>query len=71
MSDQLAAPTSLRCDTDQYRRDGGAWLFAERWLALLSYMELAELADGGLSASDRERDFGTIGAAEIPEKLDT
>ncbi|MGI9616776.1 MAG: nuclear transport factor 2 family protein [Acidimicrobiales bacterium] len=62
--------TALRYH-DQYRRDDGVWLFAERRLAMLYYMDMAELADGGLSVADRKRYFGTIGAAEIPEKLDT
>lgn len=54
---------------DQYVHDDDRWLFAERRLAMLYYMDLAELADGGLSSADRKRYFGTIGAAEIPEGL--
>lgn len=62
--------TALRYH-DQYVRQDGMWLFAERRLAMLYYMDLAELVDGGLSATERKRYFGTNGPAEIPEKLDS
>ena len=60
--------TALRYH-DQYRVDDGVWRFTERRLAMLYYMDLAELVDGGLAQGDRKRYFGTIGPAEIPEKL--
>lgn len=62
--------TALRYH-DQYRREDGEWRFAERRLAMLYYMDLAELVDGGLAQGDRKRYFGTIGPSEIPEKLPT
>ena len=62
--------TALRYH-DRYQRVDGEWLFSERRLAMLYYMDLAELADGGLSSPERKRYFGTNGPAEIPEKLDT
>lgn len=62
--------TALRYH-DRYRLESGTWLFAERRLAMLYYMDLAELTDGGLAVGDRKRYFGTVGPAEIPEKLDT
>ena len=60
--------TALRYH-DNYRNEGGRWLFAERRLAMLYYMDMAELASGGLAEADRKRYFGTVGPAEIPEKL--
>jgi ketosteroid isomerase-like protein len=62
--------TALRYH-DTYRNENGHWLFAERRLAMLYFMDMAELAAGGLCETDRKRYFGTIGPAEIPEKLDT
>ena len=62
--------TALRYH-DQYRCEAGTWRFSERRLAMLYYMDLAELVDGGLAQADRKRYFGTIGPAEIPEKLPT
>lgn len=62
--------TALRYH-DGYRVDAGVWRFTERRLAMLYYMDLAELVDGGLAQGDRKRYFGTIGPAEIPEKLPT
>jgi hypothetical protein len=62
--------TALRYH-DRYRLDAGVWRFTERRLAMLYYMDLAELVAGGLADGDRKRYFGTIGPAEIPEKLPT
>lgn len=62
--------TALRYH-DRYRVDDGVWRFTERRLAMLYYMDLAELVAGGLAEGDRKRYFGTIGPAEIPEKLPT
>lgn len=63
--------TALRYH-DRYRCDGeGVWRFSERRLAMLYYMDLAELVDGGLAQDDRKRYFGTIGPSEIPEPLPT
>ncbi|MEM7286493.1 MAG: nuclear transport factor 2 family protein [Actinomycetota bacterium] len=60
--------TALRYH-DEYRCESGTWRFAERRLAMLYYMDLAELVGGGLAQDDRKRYFGTIGPSEIPEKL--
>lgn len=62
--------TALRY-TDQYALDDGAWRFAERRIAMLYYMDMADLADGGLSVAKRKRYFGTVEQAELPEKLPT
>ncbi len=62
--------TALRYH-DRYRREDGVWRFSERSLAMLYYMDLAELVGGGLSEGDRKRYFGTNGPTEIPEKLAT
>lgn len=51
---------------DQYERVDGSWLFAERRLAMVYYMDLAELADGGLSLEDRKRYFGVNSRADLP-----
>ena len=56
---------------DQYRLDEGQWRFAERSVAMVYYMDMAELADGGLCEQDRKRYFGEVSAAELPESLDT
>ncbi len=56
---------------DKYRHDGGQWRFAERSIAMVYYMDMAELVDGGLSEADRKRYFGQISPAELPESLDT
>ncbi len=62
--------TGLRY-SDQYRFEGTKWRFAERSIAMIYYMDMAELADGGLSEPDRKRYFGTVGPSELPESLDT
>ncbi|WP_419918012.1 nuclear transport factor 2 family protein [Candidatus Poriferisocius sp.] len=56
---------------DRYRLDGGQWRFSERSIAMLYYMDMAELAEGGLGEKDRKRYFGEVGPAELPEGLDT
>ncbi|MCY3577479.1 MAG: nuclear transport factor 2 family protein [bacterium] len=56
---------------DEYRVEGGRWCFVERKVAMIYYMDMAELTDGGLSESDRKRYFGTVGPSELPESLDT
>ena len=56
---------------DEYRVEDGRWCFVERRVAMIYYMDMAELADGGLCDSDRKRYFGTVGPAELPESLDT
>ena len=56
---------------DEYRLDGGQWRFAERSIAMVYYMDLAELVDGGLSEADRKRYFGQVSRSELPESLDT
>ena len=56
---------------DEYRVENGRWCFVERRVAMIYYMDMAELADGGLCDSDRKRYFGTVGPAELPESLDT
>ncbi len=60
--------TALRYH-DRYRCVDGVWRFTERRLAMLYYMDMADLANGGLAQNDRKRYFGTVGPAEIPEKL--
>ncbi|MGI9594983.1 MAG: nuclear transport factor 2 family protein [Acidimicrobiales bacterium] len=62
--------TALRY-RDRYVIDGGQWRFAERAIAMLYYMDMAELAAGGLSQPDRKRYFGTVGPSELPEPLAT
>ena len=62
--------TALRYD-DRYRVEGGRWRFVERKVAMLYYMDMAELVDGGLCEPDRKRYFGTVGPSELPESLDT
>ena len=56
---------------DQYRVEDGRWCFVERRVTMIYYMDMADLADGGLCDEDRKRYFGTVGPAEIPESLDT
>ncbi|MCY4272854.1 MAG: nuclear transport factor 2 family protein [bacterium] len=56
---------------DQYRREGGKWRFAARSIAMVYYMDMAELADGGLCEQDRKRYFGEISRAELPESQAT
>ena len=56
---------------DRYVIDGGAWRFAERAVAMLYFMDMAELVAGGLAERERKRYFGTIGPSEIPEPLPT
>lgn len=56
---------------DEYRVEGGRWCFVERRVAMIYYMDMADLAAGGLSDLDRKRYFDTVGPAEIPESLDT
>lgn len=60
--------TALRYN-DTYRREDGEWLFAERRLQMLYYMDMVELVEGGLDSPDRKRYFGTVGPADIPENL--
>ncbi len=62
--------TALRYH-DRYRVEAGRWCFVERRVAMIYYMDMAELVDGGLSQPDRKRYFGTIGPSELPETLDT
>ncbi|WP_420432427.1 nuclear transport factor 2 family protein [Candidatus Poriferisocius sp.] len=56
---------------DEYQVEDGRWCFVERKVAMIYYMDMADLADGGLCDDDRKRYFGTVGPAEIPESLDT
>ena len=56
---------------DEYRVEDGRWCFVERKVAMIYYMDMAELVDGGLCDSDRKRYFGTVGPSELPESLDT
>ncbi len=56
---------------DEYRVEDGRWRFVERKVAMIYYMDMASLVDGGLSESDRKRYFGTVGPSELPESLDT
>jgi ketosteroid isomerase-like protein len=56
---------------DEYRVEDGRWRFVERAVAMIYYMDMADLADGGLCDSDRKRYFGTVGPSELPESLDT
>ncbi len=56
---------------DEYRVEDGRWRFVERKVAMIYYMDMAALVDGGLSESDRKRYFGTVGPSELPESLDT
>ncbi len=56
---------------DEYRVEDGQWRFVERKVAMIYYMDMAALVDGGLSESDRKRYFGTVGPSELPESLDT
>ncbi len=60
--------TALRYH-DKYQREDGVWKFAERSIAMLYFMDMADLAAGGLSMRDRKRYFGTVGSGEIPEGL--
>ena len=62
--------TALRY-IDEYRVEDGRWRFVERKVAMIYYMDMAELVDGGLTDSDRKRYFGTVGPSELPESLDT
>lgn len=56
---------------DEYRVEDGRWCFVERKVAMIYYMDMAELVDGGLTEPDRKRYFGTVGPSELPESLDT
>ena len=56
---------------DDYRVEDGRWCFVERKVAMIYYMDMADLADGGLSEADRKRYFGTVGPSELPESLET
>ncbi len=56
---------------DQYRVEDGRWRFVERKVAMIYYMDMADLADGGLCDDDRKRYFGTVGPSELPESLET
>lgn len=56
---------------DEYRVEDGRWCFVERKVAMIYYMDMAELVDGGLTESDRKRYFGTVGPSELPESLET
>ena len=56
---------------DEYRVEDGRWCFVERKVAMIYYMDMAALVDGGLCDSDRKRYFGTVGPSELPESLDT
>lgn len=56
--------------TDTYRREDGAWRFAERVLACWYYMPLAQLAQG-MAADLRKHYRGELIAAELPESLAT
>ncbi len=62
--------TALRY-SDEYRVENGRWCFVERKVAMLYFMDMAELADGGLTKPDRKYYFGTVGPSELPESLDT
>ena len=56
---------------DEYRVEDGGWRFVERKVAMIYYMDMAALVDGGLCDRDRKRYFGTVGPSELPESLDT
>ena len=56
---------------DEYRVEEGCWRFVERKVAMIYYMDMADLVDGGLTEPDRKRYFGTVGPSELPESLDT
>ncbi|WP_419925200.1 nuclear transport factor 2 family protein [Candidatus Poriferisocius sp.] len=56
---------------DEYRVEDGRWRFVERKVAMIYYMDMADLAEGGLCDDDRKRYFGTVGPSELPESLDT
>ena len=53
---------------DQYRREGGKWLFAERELSFLYYVPLADYP-GILGHPDRMRAYGDSRPADYPELL--
>ncbi len=55
---------------DRYVRQG-RWLFAERVLSFLYFMDLAELAAGGLTAPMRKVWPGPTMATDLPESLPT
>lgn len=56
--------------SDTYRREEGAWRFAERVLACWYYMPLVQLPQG-MAAGLRKHYRGEIIAAELPETLET
>ena len=59
--------TALRY-TDLYRRELGVWRFAERELAFLYYVPVADYP-GILGATDRMRAYAEPAAADYPESL--
>lgn len=56
---------------DKYERYDTDWLFTERRLGMVYYMDLAEFVDGGLTFEDRKRYFGQNSTADLPESLAT
>ena len=56
--------------SDRYRREDGAWRFAERELACWYYMPFSQLPQG-MAADLRKHYRGEVIAAELPESLET
>lgn len=63
----MSMVTALRY-SDRYQRHGGTWRFAERELAFLYYVPLAEYP-GILGAQDRMRAYAEPALADYPESL--
>jgi len=58
--------------SDRYRRDAGAWRFAERLFDFFYYVPTAEYLDGlGPGLATRMRAYDEATGADIPEKLAT
>lgn len=56
---------------DSYHKVDDAWCFAERSLAMLYFMDLADLVAGGLAKPDRKIYLGDVGPTELPEPLES